>query len=544
MDLLAQFAPAQASTPWGQIVLGVFAALAALALVALAVFTVVAVAGSVSRTLLINRYLRRKLLPLFAALAVTLCTAMVIIVISVMGGFLEMMRHAVRSTTGDVVVPSDLNGFGPAGTILDAIRALPEVEAATPIIKSYGLLNIQGQLKTVEIYGVEPESFDAVLRRAAPDGKATGFADTLQWTTEHLLREFDQLRPAGSSMTPDEREYRAERRASIERRDLRQESMSFQPPPNRPDLPGIIPGIAVSPSSMRDAEGKYGFANSAVGQKVSLVMLRTTRDGTPKDAARQDFTVVNEFKSGLYDIDANRVYVPYTLLQTKLGMDEYLIDDEEDPRHGQTEPARLNQIMVRGRPGVPIEAVRASVEDELRRFVNAGEKTGVIALPETWRDQHAMFLGAVEKEKGLLTALFAFISLVAVVMIFVIFYSIVLEKTRDIGVLRALGASRKGVASIFLGYGMAIGVLGAALGLALAATVVWNINGLQDLLSAWFGLKIWDEQIYYFDEIPSQMDGTEVTVIAAAAVLSSLVGSLIPAYLAARLDPVEALRYE
>ena len=114
------------------------------------------------KLLIILRYLRRKLVPMFAAAAVTLCTAMVIIVISIMGGFLEMMCDTARRLTSDVTVRGDLTGFPDYGTMLRQIGALPEVEAATPIIATYGLLKLQGRVLTVEVQGIRPREFDRV----------------------------------------------------------------------------------------------------------------------------------------------------------------------------------------------------------------------------------------------------------------------------------------------------------------------------------------------------------------------------------------------
>ena len=107
-----------------------------------------------------------------------------------------------------------------------------------------------------------------------------------------------------------------------------------------------------------------------------------------------------------------------------------------------------------------------------------------------------------------------------------------------------MGASRSGIASIFLGYGLTIGVVGSVIGLALAAGVVYNINEIQDWLTRQFGFTMWDPKIYFFDQIPARLDRTEVVTIMAMAILSGLLGSLIPAFLASRLNPVDALRYE
>ena len=101
----------------------------------------------------------------------------------------------------------------------------------------------------------------------------------------------------------------------------------------------------------------------------------------------------------------------------------------------------------------------------------------------TWEQKHGALLGAVKNEKGLVTFLFAIISIVAIVMVATTFYMIVLEKTRDIGVLRAIGAPASGVLGLFLFYGLAIGVIGTGLGVWMGWAVVTNLNPIQDALA-------------------------------------------------------------
>ena len=140
------------------------------------------------KLLLIFKYLRRKLAPLFAAAAVTLCTAMVIIVISVMGGFLEMMQSAVRTLSGDVTVQSDLVGFENYDDLIQRIEALPEARAATPIVRMPALLKLGQSIYMIEAVGIDPKTYNDV----------TDYEKTLYWRPEHMeqagLSEYVQLR--------------------------------------------------------------------------------------------------------------------------------------------------------------------------------------------------------------------------------------------------------------------------------------------------------------------------------------------------------------
>ena len=128
--------------------------------------------------------------------------------------------------------------------------------------------------------------------------------------------------------------------------------------------------------------------------------------------------------------------------------------------------------------------------------------------------------------------------------ILAIFLMIVVEKTRDIGVLKSLGASSQGVMGIFMAYGLSLGVVGAGAGTVLGLLFVDKINEIADLLAWLTGRPVFDPTIYYFYEIPTIVDAGTVISIVAGAMAIAVLASILPALRAALLHPVEALRYE
>ena len=155
-----------------------------------------------------------------------------------------------------------------------------------------------------------------------------------------------------------------------------------------------------------------------------------------------------------------------------------------------------------------------------------------------------MFIAAVKKETGLVLGLLVFISMTAAFLVCAIFWAMVSEKTRDIGVLRAIGASRGGVAWLFLRYGLAIGIVGSIAGGILAYTIVTNINPIHDWMGSALGLTIWDPSVYYFSEIPNKVNPERAAIVLIGGVVFSVFGALLPAIRAAWMDPVRALRFE
>jgi lipoprotein-releasing system permease protein len=181
--------------------------------------------------------------------------------------------------------------------------------------------------------------------------------------------------------------------------------------------------------------------------------------------------------------------------------------------------------------------------DEIVKNLQAAFPPGLFSV-KTWEQKQGPLLSAVEVESAILNVLLFLIIAVAGFGILAIFYMIVVEKTKDIGILKSLGASSKGVMTIFLAYGLALGIVGSGVGVALGLAFVKNINTIEGWITWITGRKVFDEKIYYFPEIPTSINPMMVFWVALGAMAIAVLASVLPARRASRLHPVEALRYE
>jgi lipoprotein-releasing system permease protein len=153
-------------------------------------------------------------------------------------------------------------------------------------------------------------------------------------------------------------------------------------------------------------------------------------------------------------------------------------------------------------------------------------------------------LGAIENERVLMAIMLSLVLVVAGFTIFAILSMMVTEKRRDIGVLAALGATPRGIQQLFLMIAFWDALLGGLLGGVLGTWGALEIDAIERWLSRTFGVQIFDRSVYLFDHIPSVVQPLWVATIVMGAFLCALVFAAIPAWRAARLDPLDALRYE
>lgn len=162
----------------------------------------------------------------------------------------------------------------------------------------------------------------------------------------------------------------------------------------------------------------------------------------------------------------------------------------------------------------------------------------------TWMDMNRQLFDAIAMERHVMFFLLMFIILVAAFGIMNTLITVTVQKTREIGVLKALGARTWQIVSVFLAQGMVVGLIGVASGLALGMSLIRYRNQVSTWLSSTLGVEIFPRSVYQFNEIPAEVVPTDVALICVSAFLICSVAALVPAWIASRLDPVKALRYE
>jgi lipoprotein-releasing system permease protein len=162
----------------------------------------------------------------------------------------------------------------------------------------------------------------------------------------------------------------------------------------------------------------------------------------------------------------------------------------------------------------------------------------------TWKQMNRKFLGVLDVEKNMQFFLLIFIVLVAAFSITNTLITVVVQKTREIGLLKALGARNVSVLYIFLFQGFIVGVLGTIFGTLLGLAVIHWRNNILLFLRKITGQEIFPREYYIFSQLPATVNVHDLLVIAVISILLCTLGGLIPAWRAAKLDPARALRYE
>lgn len=511
------------------------------------------------KVLLCLRYLRTRYIALASIISVMLGVATMIVVNSVMAGFGTEMRDRIRGILSHIVIEAiNLDGV----VDYEAHRKIIEevagqyIAGMSPTVEIYGILSLQfaGQWITrpVTLIGIDPESKSTV-------GPLIDYLMSYQPVIEQgkVIRPAERSReePPGWKLTDSATQYRRE---WVERRQwflqqLRQDQerhgrpaelltqdIQENRPPDPPDDPFAKPHESLLASPEPTGEplpgrlyvgfGLVSYLDPETGHPVFMarpgddVKISTVTAGRPPEPAHFNATIVDLFKSGMSEYDSSLVFCNLEYLQQIRGM--------IDPTSGQK---AFTTIQIR------LKDYRHA--SEVVERLKAAFPPGIYSI-RTWEQKQGPLLAAVEVESAILNVLLFLIIAVAGFGILAIFFMIVVEKTRDIGILKALGASNQGIMTIFLSYGLSLGVVGSGVGTLAGLLFVHYINEIESAITWLTGHKVFDERIYYFPRIPTHIDPWMVLWVALGAISIAVLASILPARRAAHLHPVEALRYE
>ena len=231
----------------------------------------------------------------------------------------------------------------------------------------------------------------------------------------------------------------------------------------------------------------------------------------------KELTVTGIFETGHYIHDSEFLVVPLYIGQELYGLGDAL--------HG---------ITVKTDDPYSAEGVK----NEIDSFLEPP------AFAQTWIDMNRQYFEAVRLERTVMFFLLFFIVVVAAFGIMSTLITVTVQKRREIGIVKALGANISQIIWVFLGQGTVVGLFGTLTGLGLGMMLIRYRNEFSHWLASTLHIEIFPREVYQFSEIPAQVVPHDVTVICISAFLICSIAALIPAYFAARLDPVKALRYE
>ncbi|MEM6468655.1 MAG: FtsX-like permease family protein [Planctomycetota bacterium] len=522
------------------------------------------------RWLLCFRYLKTRYIALASIISVTLGVATLVVVNSVMCGFSAEMHERLHGLASDIMIECHATGGMPDPEAhLEEIRKVcgDELVGASVSVNVPAMLGIEfrGQQigRHVNLIGLDPETYD----RVSDFGKYLLHPEN-QEAAEFILRRGGYA-PDRQGMDDAGWEYRRkkviaqreiQRQQDEERRRMEQmrRAIERQSTPNVPEssfadaaaapsfspalmgsaeetlkptfdplneqYPGIILGISTCSVRGRDANGEVRDTFYAKPGDDVRMMFPNASDNTK--VVNQKFTVVDLYESGMSEYDSTFAFVRLDKLQEARGM--------IDPLSGKKS---ITTIQLKLAEGADLNLIR----DALRlRFPAEIYPYNI----QTWRDLQGPLLSAVRLETTILNILLFLIIAVAGFGILATFFMIVVEKTRDIGTLKALGASGTGISSIFLSYGLLLGFVGSGAGLVGGLLFVRHINTIARGVEMLTGQEVFDPTVYYFTEIPTIVEPFTLVWVTLGAMLIAVLASVLPAIRAARMHPVQALRFE
>ncbi len=487
------------------------------------------------RSFLSWRYLVSRPTNLIGIVGILVGVGALILILSIMTGFLDMTRNTVRGTLADLVVTPRQGERSAKGLVSDspaellaALRAEPRVAAAAPQLLWGGIITQRGDSAKNFERLLASQSHSGLLAIQLVGIDVDGVA-RLAWPGQALA-----VRALGGVLPPptiqDELDATAFAHSLLGDTPGQPWTLAapnplfpFTPPPGR--RPGRAKaGVLLGEQLYSD----LGLRVGDVLELLTAVYDPALDDWRPNN---RQFAVAGTFKTRDNETDSGRIYLDRRELADFLG-----------------DTSSYTQVLVRL---VDYERDAEALAPELRTRL---AERGLIAGGErfdhgryelkTWEEFRGFLLGAIENERVLMGIMLSLVLVVAGFTIFAILSMMVTEKRRDIGILAALGATPRGIQQLFLMIAFWDALVGGVLGAVLGTWGALEIDSIERWLSRTFGVQIFNRDVYLFDFIPSVVQPLWVGTIVLGAFVCALLFAAIPAWRAARLDPLQALRYE
>jgi len=437
------------------------------------------------------RYMFKRRISYLALAAVGLCVFVVVVVMTVMTGLVVDFRQKNHEFAGDCVVGTDsLVGFGYYEEFIEILEQSEFVEAVSPVVKGYALVSGAGSERN---YGFELMGVDADRHSAV-----TGFGRALHYHQDDWANAF---------------------RPSYE-----------------PNLPGFVAGIDIWLE--RDLRSKYTHPSEPTRRRFSVSCFPLTAKGAlaraGTDVVRtRTFYFSDTSHSGLAKVDGAMIYIPFEWAQQLSGMGGAV--------------KRASAIHIKFTAGTDLSVGCAGVNDLWEKFKAGKQNEKAAALLETvrvqnWKDYRRQFIAAMEKEQVMLTIMFALAGTTTVFVVFVVFYMIVSHKSKDIGILKSVGASDGSVAGLFRLFAVMMGLSGSVVGSLAGWLFLTKINDIENWLFERFGFQLWDRTVYAIGAIPNRLEPGVLAIVCACAVLACMAGAYLPSRRAAVSAPAAVLQ--
>lgn len=276
------------------------------------------------------------------------------------------------------------------------------------------------------------------------------------------------------------------------------------------ETPQALPGIVIG----KELSNNMGLFLSDTVDVLSPMGIATPMGMVPRI---KKFTVVGIFDSGFYEYDSGLAFLSLRECQNFLNMGE-----------------DVTGIEIKVRNIYKAKDIAETIEQEL----------GFPYWARNWMQMNKNLFAALRLEKRVMFIILSLIVVVAAFNIITALIMVVMEKTKDIAILKSMGATAKSIMKIFMLQGIIIGAVGTVLGCMGGLVVAFHIEPILLFVEKLFGFKILPGDVYYLSELPSKVDFGDVSVIAVVAMIICFVATIYPSWNASKLDPAEALRYE